>query len=224
MKGLFIPDEILKKDGLTTTEKMVLSVYKYYTENGKYKCCSLTCEQVADELNISVVYIKKIKKHLKELGYIRSSGIKVTYLGVKDCTIVQSESVPEYTIVSSKSIPEYPQGIPEYPQEYTIVSSKSIPEYTHKKEERKKEIKKEEKGMMTNFDRLVELLPQDYRTQEKIDYIKDKYEVIINNLEVDSASIDSWVINIKKELNKEYPMEYKTPIKKEEVSDTIDLL
>ena len=104
MKGLFIPDEILKKDGLTTTEKMVLSVYKYYTENGKYKCCSMTCEQVADELNISVWYINKIKKHLKELGYIRASGIKVTYLGVKDCTIVQSKSVLEYRHKKEKEI------------------------------------------------------------------------------------------------------------------------
>ena len=201
MKGLFIPDEILKKDGLTATEKMVLSVYKYYTENGKYKCCSLTCEQVADELNISVVYIKKIKKHLKELGYIRSSGIKVTYLGVKDCTIVQSESVPEYTIVSPKSIPEY----------------------THKKEERKKEIKKEEKGMKTNFEWLLELLPEDCKTQKKIDYIKKKYEDRINSIDdMGSDGMDTWVTNIKLELT-----DYKTPIKKddkkEEVSNTIDL-
>lgn len=207
MEGVFIPKDILKIDGLTTTEKMVLSVYKYYTENGKYKCCSMTCEQVADELNISVWYINKIKKHLKELGYIRTSGIKVTYLGIKDCTIVQSKSVPEYK------------------EDCTIVQSESVLEYRHKEEKRKKEIKKEEK-MMTNFDLLLSRLPKDYHTPERIDYLKTHYMDKLNNTkptELEGGILEGLVVRVKVELNKVFPMEYKTHIKKEEVSDTIDL-
>ena len=188
MKGLFIPDEILKKDGLTTTEKMVLSVYKYYTENGKYKCCSMTCEQVADELNISVWYINKIKKHLKELGYIRASGIKVTYLGVKDCTIVQS-----------KSVLEYKESVPEYKEDCTIVQSKSVLEYRHKKEkEIKKEIKKEMSEKKTNLDLLLDKLPEDYKTPETIDFIKTNYLDRINELDLsDVGKVESYVVSLK---------------------------
>ena len=84
MEGIFIPNEILKVKDLNITEKVVLSIYKYYTEQGKYKCCSLSKPQIADELGISVDYVKDIKKHLKELGYIRTDGgIRVIYLGIQ---------------------------------------------------------------------------------------------------------------------------------------------
>ena len=81
---VFIPNEILKLKDLNITEKVVLSIYKYYTEQGKYKCCSLSKPQIADELGISVDYVKDIKKHLKELGYIKTDGgIRVIYLGIQ---------------------------------------------------------------------------------------------------------------------------------------------
>ena len=91
MDGIFTPKEILKLKELSSTEKMVLALFKYFTEQGKYKCCSLTKAQIADELGISEVYIKKIKSHLKDLGYIRTDGgIKVIYLGVQGDTIVST--------------------------------------------------------------------------------------------------------------------------------------
>ena len=52
MEGIFIPNEILKLKDLNITEKVVLSIYKYYTEQGKYKCCSLSKPQIADELGL----------------------------------------------------------------------------------------------------------------------------------------------------------------------------
>ena len=84
MEGIFIPNEILKVKELTSTEKMVLALYKYYTEQGKNKCCSLTKPQIAEDLGISVDYVKKIKNHLKGLGYIKTDGgIRVIYVGVQ---------------------------------------------------------------------------------------------------------------------------------------------
>lgn len=220
--GVYIPDEILKIDNLNMNERVVLSKYKYFTEDGKYKCCSLTCEQIADELNMSVWYLKKIKKHLKELGYIRTSGIKVFYLGVQGDTIVPTNNEQGCTIVHSKGVPEYTGGVPEYTQECTIVHSKGVPEYTHKKEEKEKEIKKEEKWV-TNIKLLFSKLPKDYHTPERLNYIKDTYKERLNEVDFNDGSIlDTWIPNIKNELNKAFPVEFL--MKKEEPKvDFIDV-
>ena len=211
MEGVFIPKEFYKIKELKGIERDVLALYKYYTVKGKNKCCSLTNEQIADDLNISKRHLRDIKKHLKELGYIRTDGgIKVTYLGVKGgATAPGGEELQLH------------KGGTTAPQRGSYSSQKEELQLLHKKE--KKEKKEEKKGM-TNFDRLVEPLPEDYKTQEKIDYIKNKYEDRINSIDSIDSAIESWVINIKIELNKVFPMEYKIPMKKEEVSDTIDLL
>lgn len=223
MEGIFIPKEILKVDGLSSTEKMVLSLYKYYTENGKYKCCSLTKPQIAEELCISVIYLKKIKKHLVELGYIRTSGIKVFYVGIKGDTIVSTNNEQGDTIVSTGGYQSIQGGYQSIHQGDTIVSSKGIPEYPHKKEkEEKKEIKKEKKGV-SNFDLLLEHLPSDYKTPERIEYIEDKYKERINDTDLTDGIIDSWVINIKNELNKTFPIDFVIP-KQEKKVDYIDVL
>ena len=217
-EGIFIPDEFLENNELNHTEMIVLSIYKYYTENGKYKCCSLTCSQIADKLNVSIWYLNKIKKHLKELGYISTDGgIKVTYLGITDCTIVQNE---DCTIVQSESVPEYRGSVPEYREDCTIVQSESVPEYNHNKEkEEKKEIKKDG---ITNFDLLLGKLSKDYLTPEKIEYMKEHFMNRINEVDIEDGVIDSWITNIKNELNKQYPIEFVIE-KKEPVSKAFDI-
>lgn len=212
MDGIFIPREILEVEDLSSTEKMVLSLYKYYTENGKYKCCSLTKPQVAEELCISPGYMKKIKRHLTELGYIRTSGIKVFYVGVKGVTIGTTEGHQ-----STQG------GNYSDPQRDTIVPTKGSPEYPHKKEkEEKKELKKEKKGV-TNFDLLLEHLPSDYKTPERIKYIEDKYIDRINEADFNVGGIvDIWITHIKEELNKTFPINYVIP-KQEKKVDFIDL-
>lgn len=76
---------------------------------------------------------------------------------------------------------------------------------------------------MTNFDLLLDKLSSDYKTPEKIEFIKDKYEERINNTDLIDGTIDSWVTNIKIELNRVYPIEYKVE-KKKTISNTIDVL
>ena len=210
---VFIPNEILKLKDINITEKVVLSIYKYYTEQGKYKCCSLSKPQIADELGISVDYVKDIKKHLKELGYIRTDGgMRVIYLGIQGGDITPTGG--GYNTQGGGYNTHQVGDIT--PSEWGI-------EHPHKKEkENKKEIKKEKK-VMTNFDLLLDKLPSYYKTPEMIDYIKDKYEERINNTELIDGTIDSWVTNIKIELNRVYPIEYKVE-KKKPISNTIDVL
>ena len=203
MEGIFIPMEILKVEEINNTEKMVLSIYRYYTVNGNIHCCTLKNEdickivQLKDESNL-----RRIKKHLKELGFIRTDGgIKVTYLGIKEDLNV-------------------PQGGQISPKGRTNKSKREDKNVPHKEEEKKeKRIKK----VMTNFDQLLDRLSSDYKTPEKIKYIKDKYEKRINNTDLIDGTIESWVTNIRNELNRVYPIEYKVE-KKKPVSNTIDVL
>ena len=214
MEGIFIPNEILKLKDINITEKVVLSIYKYYTEQGKYKCCSLSKPQIADELGISVDYVKDIKKHLKELGYIRTDGgIRVIYLGIQGGDITPTGG--GYNTQGGGYNTHQVGDIT--PSEWGIYPP-------HKKEKKdKKEIKKEEKRIMTNFEMLLDRLSSDYKTPERIDYIKDKYEERINNTDLIDGVMDSWITNIKIELNQQFPMNYVIE-KKKPISNTIDVL
>lgn len=214
MEGIFIPNEILKLKDINITEKVVLSIYKYYTEQGKYKCCSLSKPQIADELGISVDYVKDIKKHLKELGYIRTDGgIRVIYLGIQGGDITPTGG--GYNTQGGGYNTHQVGDIT--PSEWGIYPP-------HKKEKKeKKEIKKEEKRIMTNFDMLINRLPDYYLTEERMNYLKENYKDKINNADMSNGMFDCWLINIKNELNRVYPIEYKVE-KKKPISNTIDVL
>ena len=224
MEGIFIPNEILKLKDLNITEKVVLSIYKYYTEQGKYKCCSLSKPQIADELGISVDYVKDIKKHLKELGYIKTDGgIRVIYLGIQVGDITPSDETQGGDITPTSGGYNTQGGGYNTHQVGDITPTRWGIYPPHKKEkENKKEIKKEKK-VMTNFDLLLDKLTSEYKTPERIDYIKDKYEERINNTDLIDGTIDSWVTNIKIELNQQFPMNYVIK-KKKPISNTIDVL
>ena len=214
MEGIFIPMEFYKNTELKGLERDVLALYKYYTENGNNKCCSLNSVQIAEMFNVSSRYIKSVRQHLKELGYIRTDGgIKVIYVGIKGEAQFPTEGA---------TVP--PRGSHSSPQKGATVPPKGEAQFPHKKEKKdKKEIKKEEKRIMTNFDLLLDKLPSDYKTPERIDYIKDKYEERINNTDLIDGTIDSWVTNIKIELNRVCPIEYMVE-KKKPISNTIDVL
>ena len=214
MEGIFIPMEFYKDTELKGLERDVLALYKYYTENGNNKCCSLNSVQIAEMFNVSSRYIKSVRQHLKELGYIRTDGgIKVIYVGIKGEVQLPTEGT---------TAP--PKGNCSSPQKGITAPPKGEPQLPHKKEKKdKKEIKKEEKRIMTNFEMLLDKLTSDYKTPERIDYIKDKYEERINNTDLIDGVMDSWITNIKIELNQQFPMNYVIE-KKKPISNTIDLL
>lgn len=228
MEGIFIPKEFYKIKELNGIERDVLAIYKYYTENGNNKCCSLNNTQIAEFLNVSTRYLRMVKTHLKKLGYIRTDGgIKVTYLGVQVGSTVPTlqeevgSTVPTIndeqvgsTVPTDRKYSSYQVG--------STVPIKQEVQFLHKKE--KKEIKKEEKRDMTNFDLLLTRLPENYLTQERIDYMKEHYMDKINDVDMSDGGFESWITGIKIELNKIFPQEYK--IEKKEtvkVNDTIDL-
>lgn len=214
MEGIFIPSEFYKDKNLKGLERDVLALYKYYTENGTSKCCSLNSVQIAEYFNVSSRYIKSVRKYLKELGYIRTDGgIKVIYVGLKG----ELQFPPKGSTVP-------PRVNQSSPQKGATVPPKGEPQFPHKKEKKeKKEIKKEEKRSMTNFERLVGLLPEEYVTPERMEYIEEKYKDRINELDMVDGAMEGWIVGIKNELNTVFPLEFHIE-KKEERSDTIDVI
>ena len=76
---------------------------------------------------------------------------------------------------------------------------------------------------MTNFDLLIDKLPSEYKTQEKIDYIKNKYMDRLNELDLNIGGMfDLCLTRIKSELNQQFPINYVVP-KEEPKSNTIDV-
>lgn len=205
MKGIFVPDEFLEDGRLNLTECMVLSIYRYYTVEGDQHCCMLKNKDVSKMVRISERNLQFIKKHLKDIGYIRTDGgIKVTF--------IKDRGEASFT----------PKGEASFTPGVKKEAKKGEASFAHKKEKKrkiKKEIKKEK---MTNFDLLLERLSSDYKTEERLDYLKKNYMDKINNADISGGLFDFWLVNIKNELDKVYPMEYVIP-KKKEVSDTIDL-
>ena len=82
-KELFIPFEFFKL-GLTYSEILILTIYKYCTEEGLLKCSVYTNENIAAFMNVSVKTVKKAKKRFKERGYIRTDGIRTYYTGIAE--------------------------------------------------------------------------------------------------------------------------------------------
>ena len=215
MEGIFIPKEFYKDTELKGLERDVLALYKYYTENGTSKCCCLNSVQIAEYFNVSSRYIKSVRQHLKELGYIRTDGgIKVIYVGLKG-----EVQLPP------KGATAPPKGNCSSPQKGITAPPKGEPQLPHKKEKKdKKEIKKEEKRDMTNFEMLISRLPDYYLTEERMDYLKKNFMDKINNSDMSCGMFDCWLINIKNELNRVFPMEYKVEkVEKKEEDNTIDL-
>lgn len=74
-----LPLDILMNEVLNGDEKMMLSLYYYFT-NGAGGGCYWKNREVAEMLKVSEHTVQNYKKHLKELGYIKVDGLCTTCL------------------------------------------------------------------------------------------------------------------------------------------------
>ena len=215
MKGIFIPDEFFELN-LTHTEIMVLSFYKYYTEKGKMKCCKQPNESIYTKLHISEKTFKKVKKHLKELGYIRTDGgIRVYYLGVEnkmtesDTEEQITEEVVEPVIdeveePTETDIEQVEEKVEEKVNKTEITENEEVIEEDIVKQDIVKQVETDkvmEKENKTNFDKLVEQLPDEYKHEEMVKYLmsekSDKIEYI-NSVDFSKLNTVMYVSQFKK--------------------------
>lgn len=185
MKGIFIPDEFFELN-LTHTEILVLSFYKYYTEKGKMKCCKQPNESIYTKLHISEKTFKKVKKHLKELGYIRTDGgIRVYYLGVEN-KITESDTEEQIK-------EEVVEPVIEEVEEPTETDIEPVEEEVETDIVMEKENK-------TNFDKLVEQLPDEYKHEEMVKYLmseKSKDIEYINSVDFSKLNTKMYITQFK---------------------------
>ena len=177
MKGVFIPFEFYELD-LNSTEREILAIYKYYTEEGTLKCCVYTNQRIADFIKVNEKTVKRAKKRFKELGYIRTDGgIRTYYLG-----ITNGQNVPGGR---DKMSPGGGQNVPGGGDKMSPLGGDKM--YPHNKEEKrinkeknKEEMKSELKEKQTVFDRVIPFMDQE--TKEHIDYIIERYKEQIDRI------------------------------------------
>ena len=100
MKIFSIYSDELKGLGLSMNEKAILSIYKYFTENGAKKCCMIKNNVLAKELEINEAYLGRLKQGLKEKGFIKvDAGGCVKYLGVRQTKTFKEKDELKYYIL-----------------------------------------------------------------------------------------------------------------------------
>ena len=210
MDGIFIPDEIKTLKTINLAEKVLLSIYWYYT-NGKLKCCKKTNEDIYNELMVSKNTFHRMKTHLKELGYIRTDGgIRVYYLGVcndvKDKEITETKPVDEVEEPTETDIEPVEEKVEEKVNKTEITENEEVDEIdnkTNNKIDNKKDIVMEK----SNIERIIDTLGDFYKTPEKLKYFYDKQQEWvdkINQADYKELTVSTYASQIKLVINTEF--------------------
>ena len=242
MKGIFIPEEILNINELNFEEKGLLAIYKYYTEEGDMKCCSITNSRLQEILGIKRTSFHNNKKHLKELGLITTNGgIEVKY----NSPNIEPPS-PNTELYSPNTEPPCPNIEPPCPN--TELYSPNIGPIIKKEKEIKKELIKDNKDLIkdevadeveeeqvkynrTNWDIVKQLLPGTYNfttgIEDKIEFIERTEMEFINHINkfydhdknVMTNAIQSWVRLCSNIITEKYNKDNKVSDKKQTTSN-----
>lgn len=206
MKGFFIPLDFGKLK-LTQIEEKLLATYRYYTllKNG-YHHCALTNKKLAEMLYVNERSIKRAKKKLKDLGYIKTNGgIRVWYVGID---IEETEIVDEVEEVNEtvEEVDEVEEQFEEKVNKTESTENEEVDETddkTNNKIDNKKDIVMEK----SNVERIIDTLGDFYKTPEKLKYFYDKQQEWvdkINQADYKELSISTYASQIKLVINTEF--------------------
>ena len=206
MKGFFIPLEFGKLK-LTQIEEKLLATYRYYTllKNG-YHHCALTNKKLAEMLYVNERSIKRAKKKLKDLGYIKTNGgIRVWYVGID---IEETEIVDEVEEVNEtvEEVDEVEEQFEEKVNKTESTENEEVDETddkTNNKIDNKKDIVMEK----SNVERIIDTLGDFYKTPEKLKYFYDKQQEWvdkINQADYKELVVSTYASQIKLVINTEF--------------------
>lgn len=207
MKGFFIPFEFGKLK-LTQIEEKLLATYRYYTllKNG-YHHCALTNKKLAEMLYVNERSIKRAKKKLKDLGYIKTNGgTRVWYVGIdiEETEIV--DEVDEVDEVEEQVDETVEEKVEEQVNKTEITENEEVDETdnkTNNKIDNKKDIVMEK----SNVERIIDTLGDFYKTPEKLKYFYDKKQEWvdkINQSDYKELAVSTCVSQIKDVINKKF--------------------
>ena len=194
LKCITIYPEVYNNKDLTPTEKIYLSVIRYFTLNGKTRCCRLSDKEMSEELLIGIPSIWNMKSKLKKLGLITIG---------ENCIKYASSNNEE----TSSNNEENPCNTNEN-QQVTEVNKYNKKEI--KKEKNKKEIKEKqekEKSFLDDWEREAMLKKKEYKDNSS------------NNSNSDSCSIVDMVMGLP--VKEDVPIKDEPEIKIETDKQTI---
>ena len=226
MKGFFIPLEFGKLK-LTQIEEKLLATYRYYTllKNG-YHHCALSNKKLAEMLYANERSIKRAKKKLKELGYIKTNGgIRVWYVGIG---VEETETVEE--------VDEVDEQVEEKVNKTEITENEEVDEVDETESTENEEVIKEvdetdnKKDIVmekSNVERIIDTLGDFYKTPEKLKYFYDKQQEWvdkINQADYKELAVSTCASQIKATINTEfgYPEVAAIPNTKKEVKSEVE--
>lgn len=222
MKGFFIPLEFGKLK-LTQIEEKLLATYRYYTIKGDYHHCALTNKKLAEMLYVNERSIKRAKKKLKDLGYIKTNGgIRVWYVGIGvEETETVDEEVDEVDEVDEQVEEKVDEQVEEQVKKTEITENEKVIE-----EDIVKQVETDivmEKENKSNFDKLVEQLPDEFKHEEMVKYLmSEKSEKIeyINSVDFSKLNTEMYLTQFKTIINEKFLVygeseEEETDLKKE---------
>ena len=236
MKGFFIPIEFGKLK-LTQIEEKLLATYRYYTllKNG-YHHCALTNKKLAEMLYVNERSIKRAKKLLKDLGYIKTNGgTRVWYVGIDIEETETVDEVDEVDEVEEKvnkteiteneevdEVDEVEEKVEEKVNKTEITENEEVDE-TVDKTNNKTDIVMEK----SNVERIIDTLGDFYKTPEKLKYFYDKKQEWvdkINKADYKELTVSTYASQIKLVINTEFgypevaaiPNQNKKEVKSEE--------
>lgn len=222
MKGFFIPLEFGKLK-LTQIEEKLLATYRYYTIKGDYHHCALTNKKLAEMLYVNERSIKRAKKHLKNLGYIKTNGgIRVWYvgIGVEETETVDEEvdEVDEVDEQVEEKVEEQVEETVEEKVKKTEITENEQVEETDNKIDNKKDIVMEK----SNVERIIDTFGDFYKTPDKLKYFYDKKQEWvdkINQADYKELAVSTCASQIKDVINDKfgYPEVEAIPNTKKEV-------
>ena len=165
LKCITIYPEVYNNKDLTPTEKIYLSVIRYFTLNGKTRCCRLSDKEMSEELLIGIPSIWNMKSKLKKLGLITIG---------ENCIKYASSNNEE----TSSNNEENPCNTNEN-QQVTEVNKYNKKEI--KKEKNKKEIKKEKQekeSFLDDWEREALLKKKEYKDNSSNNSNSDSCTVV----------------------------------------------
>lgn len=219
MKGFFIPLEFGKLK-LTQIEEKLLATYRYYTIKGDYHHCALTNKKLAEMLYVNERSIKRAKKKLKDLGYIKTNGgTRVWYVGID---IEETETVDEVEETVEEVEEEVDEKVDEQVNETEITENEKVDEQVEETDN-KKDIVMEK----SNVERIIDTLGDFYKTPEKLKYFYDKKQEWvdkINQADYKELTVSTYASQIKFVINTEfgYPEVAAIPNTKKEVKSEVE--